>query len=72
MPESERNAFITNIINGITRAETEGRTTVIPTGNIWVGIMRTRDVSGNIEQEGKWYFYNQSALTFGRTEFRRR
>jgi outer membrane protein assembly factor BamD (BamD/ComL family) len=31
--------------------------------------MRTR---GSIEQEGKWYFYNQSALTFGRTEFRRR
>ena len=26
----------------------------------------------NINKEGKWYFYNQSALAFGRTEFRRR
>jgi outer membrane protein assembly factor BamD (BamD/ComL family) len=26
----------------------------------------------SITQEGKWYFYNQSAMTFGRTEFRRR
>ena len=31
-----------------------------------------RRFQGNIDQEGKWYFYNQSALTFGRTEFRRR
>ena len=31
-----------------------------------------RRFEGNIAQEGKWYFYNQSALTFGRTEFRRR
>jgi tetratricopeptide (TPR) repeat protein len=31
-----------------------------------------RRFQGNIEQEGKWYFYNQSAMTFGRTEFRRR
>jgi tetratricopeptide (TPR) repeat protein len=27
---------------------------------------------GTISAEGGWYFYNQSALTFGRTEFRRR
>jgi predicted negative regulator of RcsB-dependent stress response len=27
---------------------------------------------GAISAEGGWYFYNQSALTFGRTEFRRR
>jgi outer membrane protein assembly factor BamD (BamD/ComL family) len=31
-----------------------------------------RRFQGNINQEGSWYFYNQSALTFGRTEFRRR
>jgi len=28
--------------------------------------------AGAISAEGGWYFYNQSALTFGRTEFRRR
>jgi len=26
----------------------------------------------NINQEGSWYFYNQTALAFGRTEFKRR
>jgi len=26
----------------------------------------------NITQEGNWYFYNQTAMTFGRTEFKRR
>jgi TolA-binding protein len=31
-----------------------------------------RRFQDQIDQEGKWYFYNQSALTFGRTEFRRR
>ncbi len=31
-----------------------------------------RRFQGNINQEGSWYFYNQTALTFGRTEFRRR
>jgi tetratricopeptide (TPR) repeat protein len=31
-----------------------------------------RRFEGNVNQEGKWYFYNQSAMTFGRTEFRRR
>jgi len=35
--------------------------------------MRMKDVfKGNIDQEGKWYFYNQTALTFGRTEFHKR
>ena len=27
---------------------------------------------GAISAEGGWYFYNQSALSFGRSEFRRR
>ena len=31
-----------------------------------------RRFQGNINQEGKWYFYNQSVMTFGRTEFKRR
>ncbi len=73
MPESERNAFITNIINEITRAETEGRTSgYTDRYNMGRYYENERRFQGNIEQEGKWYFYNQSALTFGRTEFRRR
>ena len=38
-------------------------------GQYYESERRFRD---NIEMEGQWYFYNQAALTFGRTEFRRR
>jgi len=73
MPESERNAFITNIINEITKAESEGRSSdYTDRYNMGQYYENERRFQGNIEQEGKWYFYNQSALTFGRTEFRRR
>lgn len=73
MPESERNALITNIINEITRAETEGRSSdYADRYNMGQYYENERRFQGNIEQEGSWYFYNQSALTFGRTEFRRR
>ncbi|MBN2862402.1 MAG: hypothetical protein JXN62_04515 [Bacteroidales bacterium] len=73
MSENERNAFITSIINEITQAENEGRVSQYADrfnlGQYYENEMRFQD---NIEQEGRWYFYNQSALTFGRTEFRRR
>ena len=73
MPESERNAFISNIINEITKAEAEGKTSdYADRFNMGQYYENERRFQGNIEQEGKWYFYNQSALTFGRTEFRRR
>lgn len=73
MSESERNAFIASIINDINLAESEGRTSPYAErynmGQFYENQRRFQD---NIEQEGKWYFYNQSALTFGRTEFKRR
>ncbi len=73
MPESERNIFVANLINEITRAETEGRSTDYSDRyNLGRYYENERRFQGNIEQEGKWYFYNQAALTFGRTEFRRR
>ena len=73
MPESERNAFITNIINEVTKAEAEGASSDYSDRfNMGQYYENERRFQGNIEQEGKWYFYNQSALTFGRTEFRRR
>ena len=73
MPESERNALITKIINDVTKAEAEGTSSdYTDRFNMGQYYENERRFQGNIEQEGKWYFYNQSALTFGRTEFRRR
>ena len=73
MPEAERNAFIQNIISEVTRAELEGKTTEYADRyNMGQYYENERRFQGNIDQEGKWYFYNQAALTFGRTEFRRR
>jgi len=73
MPESQRNALISGIINEIITAEAEGKTSEYASryslGQYYENEQRFRD---NIEQEGKWYFYNQAALTFGRTEFKRR
>ena len=73
MTEAERSAIINTIINDITKAESEGKTSEYSDRyNLGQYYENERRFQGNIEQEGKWYFYNQSALTFGRTEFRRR
>jgi len=73
LPEAERNAIITKIIEKITKDESEGKTsTYTDQYNIGQYYENERRFQGNIEQEGKWYFYNQAAMTFGRTEFRRR
>jgi tetratricopeptide (TPR) repeat protein len=73
MSESDRNALISSIINDISKAESEGRISEYASrysmGQYYENEQRFRE---NIQQEGKWYFYNQSALTFGRSEFRRR
>ena len=73
MTENERNTFINSIINEITKAESQGMTSQYADrfnlGQYYENEMRFQE---NIQQEGKWYFYNQSALAFGRTEFRRR
>jgi tetratricopeptide (TPR) repeat protein len=73
MTESERNALINTIINDIIKAESEGKTSEYSDRyNLGQYYENERRFQGNIEQEGKWYFYNQAAMTFGRTEFRRR
>ncbi len=73
MPETERNALISAIINEITTAENEGKTSEFASRySLGQYYENERRFQNNIEQEGKWYFYNQSALTFGRSEFRRR
>ncbi|MFN8240087.1 MAG: hypothetical protein U0X39_04960 [Bacteroidales bacterium] len=74
MGEGERGAFISAIIEKVKQDEASGKTTKdnadrYNLGQFYENEQRFRD---NIQQEGKWYFYNQSALTFGRTEFKRR
>ncbi|HPT20426.1 MAG TPA: tetratricopeptide repeat protein [Bacteroidales bacterium] len=73
MPEAERNNLISSMIAKIEKAESEGKLSEYSDRyNIGQFYENERRSQNTIEQEGKWYFYNQSALTFGRTEFRRR
>lgn len=73
MPQAQRDALIAGIIDKIVKAESEGRASEYADRyNIGQFYENQRRFEDNINQEGKWYFYNQAALTFGRTEFRRR
>jgi len=73
MPEQERNGFIATIIAKIVRDESEGKNVNNSDRyNLGQYYENERRFQGNIDQEGKWYFYNQTAMTFGRTEFRKR
>lgn len=73
MNESQRNVLIASLIAKATKDETERKSSDYNDRyNLGQFYENERRFQGNIEQEGKWYFYNQSALAFGRTEFRRR
>ena len=73
MGEQERNALIASIIATVTKNEIEGKASSNNDRyNLGQYYENERRFQGNIDQEGKWYFYNQTALTFGRTEFRKR
>ena len=73
MSESDRNALISKLIAQATRDESEGKTSdYADRYNMGQFYENERRSQNQIDQEGKWYFYNQSALAFGRTEFRRR
>ncbi len=73
MSAAERDALIAGIIRTVEEAQTQARSTEgsdrYNMGQYYENEQRSR---GAISAEGGWYFYNQSALTFGRTEFRRR
>ena len=73
LPKNERDALIAGIIAKIQEDESEGRSSeYTDRANIGQYYENQRRFQDNIAQEGRWYFYNQTALTFGRTEFRRR
>ncbi len=73
MSAADRDALIAGIIRSVEQEQTQARSTEgsdrYNMGQYYENEQRSR---GAISAEGGWYFYNQSALTFGRTEFRRR
>ena len=74
MSESDRNNLIASIIEKVKQDESQAAqgTNYNDRYNLGQFYENERRFEANIAQEGKWYFYNQTALTFGRTEFRRR
>ena len=72
MTNQQRNELISKIIAQVINDENEGRMSGSADGyNMGQFYENERRFQGQTNQEGSWYFYNQSALTFGRTEFRR-
>jgi len=73
MSAAERDALIAGLIRNVETEMTSQRTgdgsDRYNMGQYYENEQRYR---GAISAEGGWYFYNQAALTFGRTEFRRR
>jgi hypothetical protein len=73
MSSTERDALIAEMIRSYEQEQTKA---VQGDGsdryNMGLYYENEQRSAGAISAEGGWYFYNQSALTFGRTEFRRR
>jgi tetratricopeptide (TPR) repeat protein len=73
MSTADRDALIAGIIRSVQEEQAKARTgdgsDRYNMGQYYENEQRNRST---ISAEGSWYFYNQAALTFGRTEFRRR
>lgn len=74
MNPDQRNLLISGIIQDVTQNEANKSNTsqYADQYNLGQYYENERRFQNNIEAEGKWYFYNQTALAFGRTEFKRR
>src|SRR5512133_2936750 len=74
MSPAERESLISGIIRKLQEEETLARqeTTGSDRYNMGQYYENEQRNQNSISAEGSWYFYNQAALTFGRTEFRRR
>jgi tetratricopeptide (TPR) repeat protein len=72
MTESDRNALIATIIAKKVKEESVAKTSeYADRSNLGQFYENQQRSQATINQAGKWYFYNQAALAFGRTEFRR-
>ncbi len=72
MSPQQRSNLIAGIIERERASEQEGRATQQMAYNLGQFYESERRFRDNIQQEGSWYFYNQTALAFGRSEFSRR
>ncbi len=73
MSSSERDAFIAGLIRSYEEEQARARSgDGSDRYNMGLYYENEQRYRGAIAAEGGWYFYNQAALTFGRTEFRRR
>ncbi len=72
MSPAQRNELINGIIAGLIEQERAASTSGDGRYNLGEYYESERRFADNIAQEGSWYFYNQAALAFGRTEFRKR
>ena len=72
MSNAERDALIAEIIRSVTEEQSEAAAGSSDRYNMGLFYENEQRSRATISAEGGWYFYNQSALTFGRTEFRRR
>ena len=72
LPEAQQQSLINGIIRKIEEEERIEEAEVDDRYNMGQFYENQRRFRDNVDQSGKWYFYNQAALTFGRTEFRNR
>lgn len=73
MSSAERDALIAEMIRSYEQEQTKAaQGDGSDRYNMGLYYENEQRSAGAISAEGGWYFYNQSALTFGRTEFRRR
>lgn len=72
MSPARRNELINGIIAELVEKENSSSQSDGGRYNMGEYYESERRFADNIAQEGSWYFYNQAALAFGRTEFRKR
>lgn len=74
MTPEERSSLINMIIQSQSQQEANnsGANRYTDQYNLGQYYENERRFQNNIQAEGRWYFYNQTALAFGRTEFKRR
>lgn len=72
LPEAQQMALINSIIKQIEEAERLAEAPLDDRYNMGQFYENQRRFRENVDLSGKWYFYNQATLAFGRTEFKNR
>ncbi len=72
LPAPQRESMINGIIRQIEQEERNAEIQLDDRYNMGQFYENERRARTTTEMSGKWYFYNQAALTFGRSEFRNR